>query len=92
MAACANNDKLLIQKSYITQACTQPKYIITDTGCTGIYVPPSLEINSMMEDSIRLLMPDERHIQLNQCGELPLLQSLTNAAARIAHKITQLTQ
>ena len=45
-----------------------------------------------MEDSIRVRMPDERHIQSTHCGELPLLQSLPNAASRIAHKIPQLTQ
>ena len=37
-------------------------------------------------------MPDARHIQSTHCGELPLLQSLLNATARIAHKIPQLTQ
>ena len=37
-------------------------------------------------------MPDARHTQSMHCGELPLLQSLTNEAARIAHRIPQLTQ
>ena len=87
-----NNDNLLSQKSYITQACTPQKYIITDTGCTGHYVPPSIELNNITEDSIRVQMPDARHIQSTHCGELPLLQSLTNATTRIAHKIPQLTQ
>ena len=36
-------------------------------------------------------MPDARHIQSTYCGELPLFQSLLNAAARIAHMIPQLT-
>ena len=89
---CMNNDNLLSQESYITQAFTPPKYIITDMGCTGHYVPPSIELNNITEDSIRIRMPDSRHIQSTNCGELPLLQSLLNATARIAHKIPQLTQ
>ena len=80
-----------MSKSYITQACTPPKYIIPDTGCTGHYVPPSIELNNITEDIIRVWITDARHIQSNHCGELPLLQSLTNAAARIAHRIPQLT-
>ena len=87
-----NNDKLLRQKSYITQTCTPPKYIIPDTGCTGHYVPPSIELNKITEDSIPVQMPDARHIQSTHCGELPLLQSLPNAAAHIAHRMPQLNQ
>ena len=87
-----NNDNLLSQESYITQACTPPKYTIPDTGCTGHYVPPSIELDNITEDIIRVRMPDARHIQSTHCGKLPLLQSLPNAAARIAHRIPQLTQ
>ena len=87
-----NNGNLLRQKSYITQSYTTPKYIIPDTVCTGHYVPPSIEINNITEDNIRIWMPDERHIQSNHCGKLTLLQSLPNAAAHIAHIIPQLTQ
>ena len=87
-----NNDNLSRQKSYITQACTPPKYIIPDTGCTGNYASPSIELNNITEDIIRVRIPDARHIQSTHCGELPLLQSLPNAAARIAHIISQLTQ
>ena len=36
-------------------------------------------------------MPDARYIQLTHCGKLSLLQSLTNEAARIAHRMPQLT-
>ena len=90
-AMCVNNDNLLRQKSFITQACTPPKYSILDTGCTGHYVPPSIELNKITEDSICVHMPDARHIQSTHCGKLPILQSLTNAAARIAHRIPQLT-
>ena len=85
-AICVN------QKSYIAQACTPPKYIIPDTGCTGHYVPTSIQLYGIMEVSTRVQMPDEIHIQSTHCVELPLLQSLPNAAARIAHKIAQLTQ
>ena len=70
---CVNNDNLLSQKSYTTQACTPPKYIIPNTGCTGYYVPPSLKNDNITEDSIRLRMPDARHIQSMHYGELPLL-------------------
>ena len=45
-----------------------------------------------MEVSIRLHMPDARHIQSTHYGELPLLWSLPNTASRIAQKIPQLTQ
>ena len=91
-ATCVNNDNLLSQESYITQACTPPKYIIPDTGCTGNYVPPSIKLNNITEDSICVRIPDARHIQSTHCGELSLLQSLTNTAARIVHRIPQLTQ
>ena len=87
-----NNDNLLSKKSYITQACALSKYIIPDTGCTGHYVPPYIELNNITEDSICVRMPDARHIQSTHCGELPLLQSLPNAAESIAHIIPQLTQ
>ena len=87
-----NNDNLLGKKSYITQACTPPKYIIPDTGCTRHYVPPFIELNNITDYSFRVHMTYERHIQSNHCGELPLLQSLLNSTARIAHKIPQLTQ
>ena len=91
-ATCVNNDNLLRQKNYTIQFCTPPKYTIPDTGCTGDYVPPSMEINNIKEDSIHVQMPDAIHIQSTHCGELPLLQSLPNASAHIAHKIPQLTQ
>ena len=87
-----NNDNLLRQESYITQACTPQKYIIPDPGCTGHYVTPSIEINNITEDSIRVCIPDAIHIQSTHCGKLTLLQSLPNAAARIAHRIPKLTQ
>ena len=87
-----NNDNLLRQKSHTTQACTPPKYIIPDTGCTGNYVPPYIELNNIAEDSIRVRMPDARHIQSTHCGKLPLLQSLPNVAEHIAHRIPQLTR
>ena len=87
-----NNDNLLSQKSYITQACTPPKYIIPDTGCTGHYVPPYIELNNITEDSIHVRMPDARHIQSKHCDELSLLKSLPNTATRIAHIIPELTQ
>ena len=61
-------------------------------GFTGHYVPPSIELNNITEDGIRVRMPDTRHTQLTYGGQLPLLQPLPNAAARIAHKIPQLTQ
>ena len=91
-ATCVNIDNLLRQKSYITQACTPPKYIIFDTGCTGHYILPSIELNNITEDSIRARMPDSGQIQSMHCGELPLLKSLPNAAAHIDHRIPQLTQ
>ena len=37
-------------------------------------------------------MPNVRQIQTTHCVKLPLLQSLPNAAACIAHRIPQLTQ
>ena len=37
-------------------------------------------------------MPDEIYIKSTHCGELPLFQSLPNAAALIAHRIPKLTQ
>ena len=91
-ATCVNNDNLLGQESCIIQACTPPKYIIPDTGCTGNYVPPFIEINNITEDSIRIRMHDAIHIQSKHCGDLPILQSPPNAATRIAHRIKQLTQ
>ena len=87
-----NNDNLFRQKSYITQACNPPKYMIPDTGCTVHYVPPSVELNNIMEDIIRVQMPDAIHIQSTNYGELPLLKSLPNAAVCIAHIVPQLTQ
>ena len=89
---CVNNDNLLRYKSYITQACTPPKYIIPDTGCTWHYVPPSIELDNITEDSIRVRIPDAIHIQSTHCGKFSLLQSLPNEAALIAHRIPQLTQ
>ena len=89
---CVNNDNWLSQKSCITQACTPPKYIIPDTVCTVHNVPPSIELNNVMEDIIRVQMSDTRYIQSTHCGKLPLLQSLPNAAVRIVQKIPQLTQ
>ena len=91
-ATCVNIDKLLSKKSYTTKACTPPKYIIIDTGCTGHYVPQYIELNNITEDSIRVRMSDAKHTRSTHCGELPLLKSLTNAAERIAHKTPQLTQ
>ena len=89
---CVNNDNLLSQTNYITKTCTSPKYIIPDMGCTGYYVPPPIELNNIMEDSIHVRVPDSRHTKSTQCGELLILQSLPNSEARIAHKIPQLTQ
>ena len=89
---CVNNDNLFSKISYITQACTPPKYIIPDTGYTGNYVQPSIELKNITEDSILVRMPYARHIQSTHCGELPLLQSIPNAASHIAHRIPQLTQ
>ena len=91
-ATCVNNYNLISQRGYITQACTPPKYIIPDTGCTWHYVPPSIELNNITEDSIRVRMHDAKHNQSTHCGESPLLQLLLNKAAHIAHKIPQLTQ
>ena len=91
-AKCVNNDNLLRHKSYITQSCAPPKYTIPGTGCTGNYVPTSIELNNITEDSILVQIPYARHFQSTHYGELPPLQSLPNAAARIAHKIPQLTQ
>ena len=54
--------------------------------------PTSFGPSTLGQDSIRVQMPDARHIQSTHCGELPLLQSLPNAEARIAHIIQQLTQ
>ena len=90
-AVCVNNNNLL-NKSYVTKSCTPPTYIIPDTGCTGHYVPTNVELKNTINYNICVQMPDERHISSTQCGELPLLHALPDAAARIAHKITQLTQ
>ena len=47
---------------------------------------------NITEDSIRVQITDARHVQSTYCGKLPLLQSLPNVAARIGHRIPQLTQ
>ena len=64
---CVNNNNL-INKSYVTQACTPPTYIIPDTGCTGHYVPTNVELKNTIDDKIRVQMPDAQHISSMQCG------------------------
>ena len=90
-AACVNN-KNLLNKIYVTQSCTPPTYIIPDKGCTGHYVPTNVELKNTIDNNICAQMPNARHISSTHCGELPLLNTLPDAAARIAHKIPQHTQ
>ena len=66
--------------------------MIPGTGRARNYVPPSIEINNITEDTIRVQMPDARQTQSTHCGKLTLLQSLTNEEARIVHIIPQPTQ
>ena len=42
---------------------------------TGNYVQPSTELKNLTKDSIRVRIPDARHIQSTHCGELLILQS-----------------